>query len=182
MGAVPRRVSIQALIRERLPRHSEKSFIKSAQVVRGAGLNAGRNAPRATPISVQLARITHGLRWRRCRILSAGPSGSRYDISCCLLDEGCLALASHAGTRADGRCLALTRRQPATARQSVTMPRPQFSIRTLLWLTLVAAAFLAGMQAEWEILRRHGVYHVVGNEWEPMQRILVPLDYRSPEE
>ena len=27
------------------------------------------------------------------------------------------------------------------------MPRPQFSIRTLLWLTLVVAAFLGG--AEW---------------------------------
>jgi len=25
------------------------------------------------------------------------------------------------------------------------MPRPQFSIRTLLWLTLVAAAFLGGI-------------------------------------
>jgi len=25
------------------------------------------------------------------------------------------------------------------------MPRPQFSIRTLLWLTLVVAAFLGGM-------------------------------------
>ena len=28
------------------------------------------------------------------------------------------------------------------------MPRPQFSIRTLLWLTLVFAAFLGGMQFE----------------------------------
>jgi len=26
------------------------------------------------------------------------------------------------------------------------MPRPQFSIRTLLWLTLVVAAFLGGIQ------------------------------------
>ena len=26
------------------------------------------------------------------------------------------------------------------------MPRPQFSIRTLLWLTLVVAAFLSGMR------------------------------------
>ncbi len=28
------------------------------------------------------------------------------------------------------------------------MPRPQFSIRTLLWLTLVVAAFLGGMAAQ----------------------------------
>lgn len=30
------------------------------------------------------------------------------------------------------------------------MPRPQFSIRTLLWLTLVVAAFLGGMAFERE--------------------------------
>jgi hypothetical protein len=28
------------------------------------------------------------------------------------------------------------------------MPRPQFSIRTMLWLTLVVAAFFAGIQIE----------------------------------
>ena len=28
------------------------------------------------------------------------------------------------------------------------MPRPQFSIRTLLWLTLVVAAFLGGMAVQ----------------------------------
>jgi hypothetical protein len=33
------------------------------------------------------------------------------------------------------------------------MPRPQFSIRTLLWLTLVVAAFLGGMlfEREWRL-------------------------------
>jgi hypothetical protein len=31
------------------------------------------------------------------------------------------------------------------------MPRPQFSIRTLLWLTLVVAAFLGGMVVEQRI-------------------------------
>jgi hypothetical protein len=34
------------------------------------------------------------------------------------------------------------------------MPRPQFSIRTLLWLTLVVAAFLGGMLFEREWLAR----------------------------
>lgn len=33
------------------------------------------------------------------------------------------------------------------------MPRPQFSIRTLLWLTLVMAAFLGGMVAQQQIVR-----------------------------
>jgi hypothetical protein len=36
------------------------------------------------------------------------------------------------------------------------MPRLQFSIRTLLWLTLVVAAFLAGMRCERESLKRQG--------------------------
>ena len=31
------------------------------------------------------------------------------------------------------------------------MSRPQFSIRTLLWLTLVVAAFLGGMAAQYRI-------------------------------
>lgn len=31
------------------------------------------------------------------------------------------------------------------------MPRTQFSIRTLLWLTLVVAAFLSGMQLQFRI-------------------------------
>lgn len=34
------------------------------------------------------------------------------------------------------------------------MPRPQFSIRTLLWLTLVVAAFLGGIGFERERRRR----------------------------
>jgi hypothetical protein len=34
------------------------------------------------------------------------------------------------------------------------MPRPQFSIRTLLWLTLVVAAFLGGIGLERERQRR----------------------------
>ncbi|HXT58349.1 MAG TPA: hypothetical protein VN699_06935 [Pirellulales bacterium] len=34
------------------------------------------------------------------------------------------------------------------------MPRPQFSIRTLLWLTLVVAAFLGGTGFERDRLRR----------------------------
>jgi hypothetical protein len=34
------------------------------------------------------------------------------------------------------------------------MPRPQFSIRTLLWLTLVVAAFLGGICFERELERR----------------------------
>lgn len=37
-----------------------------------------------------------------------------------------------------GRLAALSAESP------VLMPRPQFSIRTLLWLTLVVAAFMAG--------------------------------------
>jgi hypothetical protein len=36
----------------------------------------------------------------------------------------------------------------------LTMPRPQFSIRTLLWLTLVVTAFFAGMLFEKERRRR----------------------------
>jgi len=36
------------------------------------------------------------------------------------------------------------------------MPRHQFSIRALLWLTLVVAAFLGGMRCEREILKRQG--------------------------
>lgn len=38
-------------------------------------------------------------------------------------------------------------RQP----QGRMMPRPQFSIRTLIWLTLVVAAFLGGMAAQHRI-------------------------------
>ena len=34
------------------------------------------------------------------------------------------------------------------------MPRPQVSIRTLLWLTLVVAAFLGGMLFERERVKR----------------------------
>lgn len=34
------------------------------------------------------------------------------------------------------------------------MPRPQFSIRTLLWLTLVVAAFMGGILFEQERVRR----------------------------
>ena len=34
------------------------------------------------------------------------------------------------------------------------MPRPQFSIRTLFWLTLIVAAFLGGMLFERERQRR----------------------------
>lgn len=35
------------------------------------------------------------------------------------------------------------------------MPRPQFSIRTLLWLMLVVAAFLGGMKfGEWREFNR----------------------------
>jgi len=34
------------------------------------------------------------------------------------------------------------------------MPRPQFSIRTLLWLTLVVAAFLGGIGFEKATARR----------------------------
>lgn len=36
------------------------------------------------------------------------------------------------------------------------MPRPQFSVRTLLWLTLVVAAFLGGIAFEKERARREG--------------------------
>jgi hypothetical protein len=48
------------------------------------------------------------------------------------------------------------------------MPRPQFSIRTLLWLTLVVAAFLGGMlferkrldreELELELRRQEAIY------------------------
>jgi len=34
------------------------------------------------------------------------------------------------------------------------MPRPQFSIRTLLWLTLAVACFFGGMAFEKERVRR----------------------------
>ena len=37
-----------------------------------------------------------------------------------------------------------------------TMPRPQFSIRSLLWLTLVVGAFLGGMLYERERAARRG--------------------------
>ena len=35
------------------------------------------------------------------------------------------------------------------------MPRPQFSIRTVLWLTLVVAAFLGGIVFEKERAKRN---------------------------
>ena len=35
------------------------------------------------------------------------------------------------------------------------MPRPQFTIRTLLWLTLAAACFFGGMLFERELARRN---------------------------
>jgi hypothetical protein len=38
------------------------------------------------------------------------------------------------------------------------MTRPQFSIRTLLWLTLVAAAFLAGYSARVSKQKAEGDY------------------------
>ena len=42
------------------------------------------------------------------------------------------------------------------------MPRPQFSIRTLLWLTLVVAAFLGGMLFEKQ--RRLAEEHHLGQQ------------------
>jgi hypothetical protein len=39
------------------------------------------------------------------------------------------------------------------------MLRPQFSIRTLLWLTLVVAAFLGGILFEKERYRRSDEYY-----------------------
>ena len=41
------------------------------------------------------------------------------------------------------------------------MPRPQFSLRTLLWLMLVVAAFCAGMAVERALMNRPqgGFYH-----------------------
>lgn len=44
------------------------------------------------------------------------------------------------------------------------MPRPQFSIRTLLWLTLVVVAFLGGMLFERERQRRMAKPYNVGHE------------------
>jgi len=39
------------------------------------------------------------------------------------------------------------------------MPRPQFSIRTLLWLALVVAAFLGGIMFEKDRFRRSDRYY-----------------------
>ncbi len=41
------------------------------------------------------------------------------------------------------------------------LSRPQFSIRTLLWLTLVVAAFLGGMLFDRMIARGRGYFHIV---------------------
>ena len=55
------------------------------------------------------------------------------------------------------------------------MRRPQFSLKALLWLMAVVAAFFAGMQVEFEMLKRQGLWQTIGGDGEPMQRILVPL-------
>ncbi len=40
------------------------------------------------------------------------------------------------------------------------MPRPQFSIRTLLWLTLVVATFLGGMLCDRAMIKRQGYFRI----------------------
>lgn len=47
------------------------------------------------------------------------------------------------------------------------MPRPQFSIRTLLWLMLVVAAFFAGMLCDRAIARRQGYFHLTFDKGYP---------------
>lgn len=49
----------------------------------------------------------------------------------------------------------------------LTMPRPQFSIRTLLCLTLVVAAFLGGMLCDRAIAGRKGYFYRVIDEASP---------------
>jgi hypothetical protein len=52
------------------------------------------------------------------------------------------------------------------------MPRPQFTIRTLLWLTLVVAAFLGGMAVQRQIdkpLAVHSFFDPEGGEHQVME-------------
>lgn len=41
------------------------------------------------------------------------------------------------------------------------MWRPTFTLKTLLWLVVVVAAFLGGMQMEWQIVKRQGFWREV---------------------
>jgi hypothetical protein len=41
------------------------------------------------------------------------------------------------------------------------MPRPQFSLKTLLWLMVVVGAFLGGMAVDRQILKRRGAMILV---------------------
>lgn len=55
--------------------------------------------------------------------------------------------------------------------------KPQFSIRTLLWLTLVVAAFLAGMACDRAIIKRQGYMRV---EFDGEFERLAPPDFVPP--
>ena len=66
------------------------------------------------------------------------------------------------------------------------MPRPQFSIRTLLWLTLVVAAFLGG--AAWQRTNDHDEIRLLEKEvadknWlieSEFEKRLLKIQYDSP--
>ena len=57
------------------------------------------------------------------------------------------------------------------------MRRPQFTLKTLLWSMVVVAAFFAGMQLEWQILARRGLYHVIVSDEHPEDEWTAPLDF-----
>lgn len=54
--------------------------------------------------------------------------------------------------------------------EAMTMPRPQFSIRTLLWLTVVVAAFLIGMILGREQAKRQYEEALPGPYYSPYSR------------
>ncbi|HJT35145.1 MAG TPA: hypothetical protein VJ783_24175 [Pirellulales bacterium] len=62
------------------------------------------------------------------------------------------------------------------------MPRPQFSLKTLLLLMAVVAAFLGGMQLEWQIMKRHELWRTVDPKPDTATgSIIIPLDAPLPD-
>lgn len=55
------------------------------------------------------------------------------------------------------------------------MPHPQFSLKTMLWLTLVVAAFFGGMIVQERFSRRRWAAHA----WQVGTELSVPIGQRG---
>lgn len=62
------------------------------------------------------------------------------------------------------------------------MHRPQFSLKTMLWLIVVAATFMGGMQLEWQIMKHHELWRTVDPKPDTATgSMIIPLDAPLPD-